>query len=263
MPLNAGGNSTVWTENLVIRSFDVDFKHSARLESLCGYFVEAAWNHAEELGVGFRHLAKEEQYWVLSRMVVEIETYPGWGGEVKLVTWARGASSIFALRDFEMFDSGGRRLLGGASAWLVLDAHTRRPQRIEKLSASIQSLPDRKALSQDPQKLPALEKVDAAVEVTARYSSIDVNNHVNSARYIGWILDSYPMEFLRQYYVRRFEVNYLGETLAEQSVSVSTRAISSNAFLHSLAKSNSQEVCRARVLWCKADETEKPRRNIA
>src|SRR5690349_13078925 len=123
MPAPAA-DSGVWSERLRIHSYEVDFKYRATAESLCRLFLEAAWNHAEQLGVGFHQLAREQKYWVLSRMAVEFEQYPRWGEEVTLLTWPRGASSIFAARDFEIIALSGKCLIAGSSAWVVLDART-------------------------------------------------------------------------------------------------------------------------------------------
>jgi acyl-ACP thioesterase len=242
-------NSGPWVERLKVHSYDVDFNHRASLESVCRLFLEAAWNHAENLGVGFHHLSAKKKFWVLSRMAMEIDEYPRWGEEVTLVTWPRGATSIFAMRDFEIFASSNRRLVGGSTAWLVLDARTKRPQRMEQIAASIRGLQRKAALERDPEKLAAVENGNLTMATTAHYSAIDVNRHVNSARYIGWILDSYPLDFHRLHLVRRLQVNYLGETLSGEEISVLTAAGTTGVFYHSILKAGCREVCRAQVLW--------------
>lgn len=65
----------IWTEPLQIRSYDVDFSRHATSSSLCRHFLEAAWNHAEALGVGFDRLAAEGKFWVLSRLRMELDHF--------------------------------------------------------------------------------------------------------------------------------------------------------------------------------------------
>ena len=55
-----------------------------------------------------------------------------------------------------------------------------------------------------------------------KYSDLDINMHVNNARYLNWITDSYPMEFLRRNYPVEIEVNYLSETTPGDEYYVST-----------------------------------------
>lgn len=242
----------VWTERLRVCSYDVDFTRRATSVSLCRYFLEAAWNHAEALGVGFSHLQQQGRYWVLSRLVLEMPRPPIWGSAATLRTWPRGAKSVFALRDFEVTDDVGVRLAAGSSAWLVLDAASKRPQRPHRVLPGQAVLEGQAALGRDPEKLTGGEPWDEVSTTTARYTDIDVNRHVNSARYVGWVLDAYPVSFHAAHSVRVLEINYVGETVEGEVLNVRTRRVSPTVFHHALANARGDEVCRARVEWGQA-----------
>jgi acyl-ACP thioesterase len=186
---------------------------------------------------------------VLSRLLLIVEVYPRWGESVLLKTWPRPPKSIFALRDFELFNTGGVRMLGGSSAWLVLDTATRRPQRLERVVGGIRPLPDRMALGEDPAKVPVDGTGPATLSTAVHYSDLDVNSHVNSARYIRWLLDSYPLDFHRAHSLRRLEINYVGETLGGETVSIHSQPTGPLCFSHVLTKTGQVEVCRARLEW--------------
>ncbi len=257
----------IWSERLQIRSYDVDFKRQATIESLCRYFLEAAWNHAEALGFGFSHLARHNRVWVLSRFLVTLKRFPVWGENVVINTWPRGPQSVFALRDFEILDTGGAALAAGTSAWLVLDARTRRPQRIEKFLEPILTVA-RRATERDPEKLPILPESDpegpiggstetqarsSPLEVnfawTVRYSDVDLNAHVNSARYVGRLLDCYTPQWLSDFVPALLEVNYLGEAHQGDTLAIHSVQSGLREFLHAIVNSDGQETCRARVTW--------------
>jgi medium-chain acyl-[acyl-carrier-protein] hydrolase len=242
----------VWSEPLKVRSYDVDLNRRATGASLCRHFLEAAWNHAEALGVGFSHLASQGKFWVLSRLRLEARRYPTWGSVATLRTWPRPPTALFAMRDFELLDDAGTVIVAGSSAWLVLDEVSKRPQRVTRLLADVGSLSSRTALARDPEKLPDGDAWEGHSSATVRYTDIDVNGHVGSSRYIGWMLDAYPLEFHRAHWMRALEVNYLGETLAGEGLSVRTRQAGPAEFLHSLVKDNGAEVCRARLEWMSA-----------
>jgi acyl-ACP thioesterase len=93
------------------------------------------------------------------------------------------------------------------------------------------------------------ESWDNACPIAARYTDIDVNNHVTAARYLGWIVDSYPVGFHASNSLRALDINYLSETVEGEQLTVRARQIEPTIFLHSLAKSNGAEVCRARLEW--------------
>jgi medium-chain acyl-[acyl-carrier-protein] hydrolase len=241
--------SPVWIEPLKIRSYDVDFTRRATSASLCRYFLEAAWNHAEALGVGFNHLASQGKFWVLSRLRMEVRQFPAWGSVATLRTWPRAPQSLFAMRDFEVADEAGSPIVAGSSAWLVVDAVSRRPQRLNTLLAGLEGLYGNAALGQDPEKLAAGEDWDQVFSVQVRYADIDVNRHVNSGRYIDWILDAYPLGFHREHRLRVLDINFLGETLEGEALSVRTRQAGAAVYCHSLTKAGGTETCRARLKW--------------
>lgn len=246
---SVSGNSPLWTELLRIRSFDVDSTRHATLISLYRYFLDAAWNHAEALGIGFEYLQTQNRFWVLSRLLLEVKDYPLWGSVITLRTWPRLVKTVFAMRDFEILDKDGVRIAAGSSAWLVLDAASKRPQRVNKLAAAMPNLSEHAALGRDPEKLSDLDGWDEVYSAPVRYTDIDVNRHVNASQYVGRILDAYPAGFLGHHSACRLEVNYVGETLEGETLSVRTRRTADGVFQHSLTKADGTEVCRARLNW--------------
>lgn len=237
-----------WTELLRVHSYDVDFTRRLTVTSLCRYFLEAAWNHAEALGVGFKQLAHEGRFWVLSRLRLELIRPPAWGSAITLRTWPRGARAVFALRDFELTDEVGVRLAAGTSAWLVLDT-ARRPQRLLKLMPALAGLDGPAALGCEPEKLPQFEGTGDGFTVPVRHTDIDVNRHVNSSRYVGWMLDGYPGEFHAAHDLRVLEVNYLDEAREGDLLNACAHSAGALTFCHSLTKAGGSEVCRARLAW--------------
>jgi len=247
----------VWSERLRIRSYDVDATRRATTTSLCRHFLEAAWNHAEALGFGFTHLSSQGKFWVLSRFRLEVQQCPAWGDSVTLQTWPRGIKSLFAFRDFELHDESGTRIAAGSSAWLVLDSASKRPQKLHKLLPSLAALDGKAALGRDPEKLDDNETWDNDCSITVRYTDIDVNQHVNANRYIGWMLDTYPAGFHLQHSLRVLEVNYLSETLEGEQLIVRTRQTEPTVYNHSLIKPSGTEVCRSRLEWRGAEQCAK------
>jgi len=244
----AGQDEGVWQEQIRLHSYDVDFARRPSLEAICRLFLEAAWNHAEALGVGFAHLAQQQRLWVLARLLLKIDHYPGWGDTVVLKTWPRPARSVFALREFQLLKAGGQMLGGGSSAWVVLDANTKKPQRIEMMLNSIRQGPDHLAVGIEPAKVASCAG-PVVLTTTTRYSDVDLNGHVNSGRYIGWLLDSYPFEFHQVRQAQLLEINYLGETRGGEALSIHALEQAPGTWAHAIFKNDGTEVCRARLVW--------------
>jgi medium-chain acyl-[acyl-carrier-protein] hydrolase len=243
----------VWTETVSIRSYEVDFRKQATPEGLCRYFLEAAWNHAEALGVGYSQLAKQNRVWVLARLLIKFNGPLLWGTSARLRTWPRQTKSALAMREFEIMDWAGNQIIGGSSAWLVLDANTRKPQRIDGLLAHISNFQKGMAIGQDPSKLTISSEAPTRLVVTANYSDIDVNGHVNSARYISWILDSFPVRYHQEHDLKLIALNYVSETKAGVTVSIHSQESAPDEWSHYLVNQDGAEVCRARTEWaCRA-----------
>ena len=247
--------SGVWQEPFQIHSYDVDFRKRATAEAICRAFLEAAWNHAEQLGFGYVALARQNKLWVMARLLVQIDSYPIWGERVSVATWPRGVSGLFALRDFELFNARKQRLVTGASSWLILDATTHRPRRLDKFDMHIPRQEARTAAGREPARLRLQEPGKAVLTTTAHYSDIDVNLHVNSARYISWLLDSYSDAFHQSHMLYSLELNYTAETRWADTVSVSSQQLNSLEFAHAITRADKSEVCRAHFRWIIAPET--------
>jgi medium-chain acyl-[acyl-carrier-protein] hydrolase len=245
-----GEQDALWREAVEIHSYDVDIERQMTIESLLKYCQEAAWNHAEHLGVGYSHLRARGQVWMLSRLTLAVDSYPEWGQQTELHTWPRGVKSLFALRDFELLDINGHSLAGATSSWLVFDQEARRPLRPESILASIPTLPDRRALSCDAEKLTVTEIPLSSSIINVKYSDLDLNDHVNNAAYARWILDRYPVEFHRRHRLRKLTINFLAALDGQDSVLLGTAETGALRFAHAMRRqADHGECCRAEIVW--------------
>ena len=91
---------------------------------------EIAWEHAKILGFGYEKLMQDQQFWVLSRLLVKIGRRPGWTEEFTLETWSRGTDGFYGYRDFNFIDKEGNTIIQATSSWLVLDLKSKRIVRL-------------------------------------------------------------------------------------------------------------------------------------
>ena len=101
-----------------------------------------------------------------------------------------------------------------------------------------------------PGKVTRLEKGGATSRIQAGYRDLDVNEHVNSARYLEWILEDFNPAFLKGHRLREMEANYMVEALYGDRLSARCETAPDQTFLHSLARdADGLEVFRARTRW--------------
>ena len=241
-----------WEDEYSVPFGEVDTKNEVFLSHLWNLMQETAWHHATHLKVGYSDLAEQKYFWVLSRLFIQMDEYPGWGEKIKVKTWLTGMGRLFALRHFSIANSKGDILGNAKSAWLVLDLKSRRPQRIEPVFKHLLHLFDDLPSAEEPEKLPAPVRSKMEKSYKVRYGDIDMHHHVNNTKYIEWILDSYPFEMHWKFHVHTFEINFLAESSHEDEISIHTEPLGDSppAFLHSVfRKGDGRELCRARASW--------------
>lgn len=241
-----------WEETFRIHTFQMDPKGKAQLFTICNYLQEAASMHAHLAGLGFDDMIQRNQVWVLTRLKVEIESYPVWNDQLTLKTWSRGNEGIFYLRDFIISDQNGAAIIKATSSWAAINLKTRRPELVNGLEEMLYSQKDQIALEEKLEKLPELKSPQLISEYQVQYTDIDIVYHVNNVKYIEMIINAYPLEKHKSGRVKSVEVNYLGETNYGEHVQIfaeSTDANSKDQMVSIVRKSDSKEVCKARLVW--------------
>jgi acyl-ACP thioesterase len=248
-----------WEDEYSIAFAEVDTKNEVFLPHLWNLMQETAWHHADHLGVGYSDLVKQQHFWVLSRLSIQMDEYPRWGDRIKIRTWLTGIGRLFALRNFSIANSKGDILATAKSAWLVLDLKSRRPQKINPVFKHILHMFDDLVSNEEPEKLPSPVQSKVGKSYMVRYSDIDRHHHVNNTKYIEWILDSYPFEIHQKYHIHTFEINFLAESSHEDEIWIHTESLGDSppAFFHSVSrKGDGRELCRARATWKAVDSHE-------
>jgi len=205
-----------------ISSFDTDPLGRARLTTLAGFFQEMAYLHAGGLGFGYRDLEQKNSFWVLSRIKIGIDRYPFWDEEVMVETWHNGVERLFGLREFRVFDRDEHPVARATSAWLILDAKTRRPLRPDEnlLNAGT----GRGFLFEGrPERIDIPGNAGLLSTRRVAYSDLDIMGHVNNVKYMEWCIDL-CMETSDPagpgLGIQELEINYKGEARQGDSVEI-------------------------------------------
>ena len=189
---------------------ETDARGRLSLPSFFALFQEAALLQAEQLGFGESYCSQEGLMWVLSRVLLEIDTFPTHRDELQLCTWPKTPKGPLANRDFLLQSSDGTGLARATSAWLLLNTATMRPVRPQELFAPfpLDQLED--AIAEPAPKINSNDtECSSELMVTARYSDLDQNDHVNNTRYVRWFLDCYSPKEIDAVENLRFSINYL------------------------------------------------------
>lgn len=238
------------SHRITVHSYEIDFNSRLNIFSLFNYFQEIAWEHAGLLHFGLEDLSKRNLFWVLSRVRVEIERLPLWTENITLITYPRGIDGLFALRDYEIYDSKGEIIIKASSSWLILNAQTRRPIRINDLDLKFLTN-DRSALSTNASKIADVNGKPVSTDtLSVKSSDIDVNYHVNNARYIEWAFNTFPILQHHRHTLKSVEVNFLAEGKPDNILNIELYNISKNENIVCIKRvDDRKELCKVYLEW--------------
>ena len=242
----------IWQENFNIRSYEVDCHGRLSIVSIFNFMQEAASQHADALGVSIQQLLSENYTWLLSRLKIKMNAYPVWTDQLAVRTWPSGTQRLFALRDFHLKDQNGQDVGAALSAWLVLDTLKKRPVRISPFVDRLKPIEGDHILPGQLGKLPCVEAYTDERIFRVRYRDLDINQHVNNASYVEWMLESMPSFVQNRFRLSELEINFLAESFLQNRVIARCQPLDPNnqEFNHSLLREeDGQELVRARTVW--------------
>ncbi|CAL9091373.1 unnamed protein product [Musa acuminata var. zebrina] len=214
----------VFRQNFSVRSYEIGADGTASIETLMNHLQETALNHVRSaglLGDGFGstpQMSKRNLIWVVTKMQVLVEQYPSWEDVVEVDTWVAPSGKHGMRRDWHVHDyQTGQTVLRATSVWVMMNKQTRRLSKLpEEVREEIGSyFVDRDpVINEDSRKLPKLEDNTADYVrrgLTPRWGDLDINQHVNNVKYIGWILESVPTSILESHELAGMTLEYRRE----------------------------------------------------
>ncbi|MFO7842582.1 MAG: thioesterase [Bacteroidales bacterium] len=226
-----------------IRSYDSDQNGKLTLPALFHFLQECAWENARANDFGYEFLEENNAYWVLSRVLVQMDEYPQWRDEIEIKTWPKGVDRFFAIRDFQIYKNG--KTIGNVTSyWLIVDKDKKRPRRPDDFNFVHENFLQESAIEQKPEKIEIDNDLAKKEQRKVFYSDIDVNRHVNNATYVRWILDSWFSENKED--IAEFEISFLSELMLNDEFAVFAGPQNENYF-YTLRDTGSKAICNARL----------------
>ncbi|KAI3925685.1 hypothetical protein MKW92_017067 [Papaver armeniacum] len=203
------------------------------------------------LGDGFGatpEMTRRNLIWVVAKMHVLVDRYPAWGDVVQIDNWFYDASvkngtiGFFVMPILEKLSLAiyeNNSILIGAGYLIALGL--KMSKFPEEVRGELTPITMDYCVSEDI-KLSKLH---------ARWSDLDINHHVNFAKYIGWILENVPI--LKTHELFDLVLEFKRECREGDELKSLTKIIengSDNAECqHMLQLENGSEVMRGRTKW--------------
>lgn len=173
--------SGIYTEHLKLRSRDVDMFRRLRTSELFKLLQEASIRHTEELGMGRDKTLDRGILWVLLMQRAEITRMPEYDEEVVLKSWPGKTMHLLFPRYYSLETANGEKLIRASAFWGLISAETRKVVFPEQYGIRI----DGTQTGEETALPGAIRRQDCDREKVFEvpYSFVDLNGHMNNARY--------------------------------------------------------------------------------
>jgi medium-chain acyl-[acyl-carrier-protein] hydrolase len=244
-----GQAPSLWREQRLMESFDVDILGRLRPQNLLAYLLNSAWNHANGTSYGFEELSERNLMWVLIKIQLAVKRQPKWGEQITIETWGKRIERLYALRDFACISASGEKLISATSSWMILDRTSGRPQRFDQTTDHFAWQPEREEIETDLAKVQATSTGREIARFRVLFSDMDVNRHVNSAKYLQWMVDAHSQEHLEANEPESIELSFLSEAMPNDEVAVFSGKSGDHELCSVRRTRGGEELCRARFKW--------------
>ncbi len=224
----------IYEKQITLLAKDVDFKSRWRTSAVFTAMQEIAEDHVTQVEtLGYFELRKRSIAWVLTRLELLMDRYPLIGEEVRIITWPGETKHSVYPRYFEFCNNKGETLGKAASLWVLMD--------IEKRAMLSSSQSDAVVITKDakdpcmPLPKTPRAKTDLPLSETDKhplFCDIDVNGHVNNAKYIDWLCDLYPLSWHETHILQHLCINYSSEVRPEEALVLQLHAQEMDFSLH-------------------------------
>ncbi|KAI3803270.1 hypothetical protein L1987_31420 [Smallanthus sonchifolius] len=210
----------VFRQNFHIRSYEVGSDQTVTTETLVNLLQETSINHLKAIGVWggglglTREMCKKNLIWVMAKLQVVVDRYPIWDDVIQIDTWKGAYGKIGMCSNWTFCDGKtGEILLRASCVWLMMNEETR---RLSKYPNEVRNELDKHFTnSTSPTVKEDTVKWSSRDGSIPRWSDLDINQHVNNAKYIGWILESVPYLIVENYELVSMTLEYRRECTKE------------------------------------------------
>lgn len=204
----------VYQERFKVLNFQCDRHNRLKVSSILGYMQQICSGQMEQLQMGYYKLLEEDMVFLLSAVRLNFLRRPGGSEFITVSTCPLEPKGARFLRETHIRDEAGELLVHSLSSWLLVSPENRKIYRPSAFPYNMVC-----GAAEDDGflrlKLPPLSP--AGVHRVVQ-SDLDVNGHMNNARYADLAMDYIPEEVLLNQEPEGMVIHFkqevlLGETL--------------------------------------------------
>ena len=194
-----------------LRARDCDVSAIWRPDAIFLAMQEISGAHTRVLGCDHEGALPPSILWVLYRMRLDIYRDMRVGDTVTLRTYHTQNLRMFFPRHYGFYAQDGSLVASASSLWLLMDRDTRRMTDCEPIRRILVDTVGSEPALERPDSVTMLPDVSLVEDRLPVYSDLDLNGHVNNARYVTWLCDLLGVDCLKKHRIQSLLVNYRAE----------------------------------------------------
>ena len=189
-----------------LRTSDYDCRLKLNPASILDLFQDAAGCHAESLGIGFEPMLARELLWVVAKIKFQILADPELHQRVRVRTWPLSPTRVGFRREYFIEDEQGKLLVKGSSDWVLMHAKERRLMPARDIYPKDSEFCTCQAFEGRIIKVHDFEGQDTGHPTHPGFSDLDMNGHVNNAKYANYVMDA--LDLADNEFIDLFQIDY-------------------------------------------------------
>lgn len=196
----------------MVRAFDTAFDQNIGPVGIIQMMHEASLEQTIKHKISALELVDDKKGWVLLNQNVEFFKPVQMGQKLNVITYPSGIEKIFTYRDYIVTDVKDNLIARSCSRFIMFDLVDRKMIKIPE--PILEKMGNAASFHNIPRAVPfkiSNENIYREDEYKVRYDELDFNFHLSTQYYFRWVLNTFPLEFLKSHYLKSIDLSMKSE----------------------------------------------------
>lgn len=237
----------IYSIKFKVKGHDVNPNKSITLPALLRKMQEASLQHARQLNASVWDMTEDKLTWVLIRKELKIIEHLRMDQTYTVLTYPSGFDKFFAYRDYLIFDSDKKLVVGASSCWTLIQTDERRLMKIPQKIMEIGVPKDTRFLPRPTKTIAFPDKLTQVDQRKVRPYDLDWNDHVSNIVLLRFMVESLKSQGIQDDQVEKIWVQYKNELILNEIVNVEESRNQDECFSVLKAVDSKKEIALSKI----------------